>query len=315
MLGPIFQFIAANNKSLSKIISGPAVTNCNLIIDLEDALKNVLFPSQTANLKQAGRRNVLRVFQTTKVENQNIGIRINALNSEEFEKDILFLAQIKKSFFWKYIVVPKVESQQDILYYKGVLARQEISYKELIPIVETISGAENLTDILKVKDLFTHCFWGHHDYNFDADKWPFFEHQHKEYWDITTPLIQKLTAANINYINSPVSKFENDCLVKSIFFKLDQLCGGRFGQSAISYQQVKKFTFLRETNYFLQHSIKQLNIVDVNEKIQLAKITINSFEARYNADTSFSFNLEEQLFISPHQYFSAKRFLEEILVC
>ena len=80
------------------------------------------------------------------------------------------------------VFLPKVESYSDVLKLKDDL--KDFKTKIII-ISETVKGLENLSSILAQDNinLIQGVHYGHFDYCYDADIWPFTEPFHFEYWD------------------------------------------------------------------------------------------------------------------------------------
>jgi citrate lyase beta subunit len=312
VLNEIFQFIAANSQSLHSVVTGNTAYKTCLIIDLEDALQNILSPSETPGIKESARKNV---YETVGRLDKNFdftrtGIRINTIHSPEFEKDLHLLSVF--NIQWACIVLPKIESAAEVENYRKIFQQNGILYKELLPVIETVKGLEKAEQIFfhaPEKD-YKRTFWGHHDYNLDAGLWPFVDNDSEMYWQLTARLINTLKHKGYGYINGPITKFNNSDFIKSVLYRTALLCGdGPFDQAALSYAQVQTFNTYRAD---MNTNPKLELIVQEKDEAGLAIETMRDFEKFYTVSRSFALDFSGRQFISPHQYLCAKRFLKKI---
>lgn len=316
MIREVFQFIAGNSPSLSEILLTIPPENHSLVLDMEDALQNVLQAEQTAGLKAAARSHLAKcILHRQGMIRQHLGIRINAMTTSEFQKDLELLIALGPSVTWHCIIVPKVSSYEELKDYVSIFKLHGIQYKELIPIIETVKGLQNVAAIFgrKVSDsLFHRAFWGHHDYNLDAGNWPFAEHEDADYWRLTGNFTSLLKRNGYGYINGAICCFNNTTLLRNILARIYRLYGNEFDQAALSYGQAELFRSLQNN----RKPIGSLNLnrktISQEESIRLAEQTLLLFERKHRADKSFVTDKEDGFFISPQMYLAARRFLQSI---
>jgi citrate lyase beta subunit len=243
----IFQFVSP--LSLKTFLSA-SLPNNSIIYDLEDGVQDVMNPDNNSLLKETARLNLLGYLKKNAAKNKQIkvGFRINTLSGEEFKHDLEFLSEINKYCNIQYLLLPKINSKREIKEYKNYFSDCSISFKELIPIIETVNGYESIKDLFSAppSDIFHRAFWGHHDYNLDARNWPFAEYYSSEYWRLTTHLIRMIEKANYSYINGAVLQINNDGMLKKIAGVLSGICKKDFDMTALSYSQVKVLSGLKD---------------------------------------------------------------------
>jgi len=85
MLSEIFQFIPADtHRTIEEILD-----SVTIIFDLEDSLKDVINDEKTDLLKENGRLKLNENLIThSNIIDKKIGIRINAINGNEFKSDL-----------------------------------------------------------------------------------------------------------------------------------------------------------------------------------------------------------------------------------
>ena len=315
MLNAIFQFIAATDPSVEKTLSGPLLPNTSVIFDLEDSLQNIFSPKETPHLKANGRRNILDQLQSpvSELKNKNLGVRINSFRSREFENDIRSLSEANKKINWKYIFLPKTEYKNDIEFYLKRFHEHSISFDELIPIIETVKGLDNIKNIFSdpPEKHFNKAILGHHDYNLDAGNWPFYDQRSKEYWTLTKRFIKHLENNGYGYINGPVLKINDDTFLKNIVSATKMLCTRSFSQATISFRQVKTLTTLHTIAPIPYSSIVATSKLKRSDKTQMAKKVIGEFKKYQLKGKGFSVDTTRQLFISPQQYMAAINYLKK----
>src|SRR5258705_13985445 len=100
------------------------------MFDIEDGIQDVINPAQTSQLKQSARLKLFSELQNNafRITNYQFGIRINSCRTKEFQHDLKFLAETSKIIRWKYIVVPKINSKDEIEHYFKTFHENNISF-------------------------------------------------------------------------------------------------------------------------------------------------------------------------------------------
>ena len=77
---------------------------------------------------------------------------------------------------------------------------------EVVPMVETKDGVQNLSAILeqdRARKLIDKIHYGHFDFCLDSKIWPLPDPNHKKYWNIILPIIDILKKHNKIFVNTP----------------------------------------------------------------------------------------------------------------
>ena len=117
MIKEIIQFAVVNTTNMvNSILNNRQAFGTTVVFDLEDGLQNVFDIKQSENLKEETRNLLFNAINDRNEKTiSEYGIRINALSSAEFYNDLKFLRGLNKNVKWKYVVVPKINSQNDVV--------------------------------------------------------------------------------------------------------------------------------------------------------------------------------------------------------
>lgn len=169
-----YHFVKYNESTSLDTLVAQTDNKTTLCFDFEDSIQDCLNPANTPALKTNYRNYFKTIIAKCKLDinKVNIGIRLNAIDSPEYLLDLVVLAEIKSV---STIFIPKVSNSKQIENLQNDLDKNSISYNEIIPVVETKSGLNNLGEILKFNlDKIGGVAFGHCDYNFDNSNYPFF---------------------------------------------------------------------------------------------------------------------------------------------
>jgi len=229
----VYQFIKYNQKTETDHIKNYRDNRIIICFDFEDGIQNCFDHEKTILLKEAHRdyfASVISKFQS----DIKIGVRINSTDRLELQKDILKIKNINIHS----IFLPKIESTNEIAEIIAKLDDNKISYKEIIPIIESKKGLINIKNIVGESDIRNIAF-GHCDYNMSLNILPFFHHENFEYWKWVNELISNTKHKNICFINSPYLTINKDCFFSSMIEHLKILSENNFGQITLSNAQTE----------------------------------------------------------------------------
>ncbi len=314
MLNNIFQFIAVSNSgSLYKIVKGSSDTKVIIVFDVEDGVQDVINPSNTQQLKQIARQKLFSEIQNNafQLNNNQFGIRINSLCTNEFKHDLKFLIEASKMIHWRCIVVPKINSKDEINHYFKTFHENNISFTELIPIIETVQGFNSLSEIFSnlPTEKFHRAFWGHHDYNLDAGHFPFIEQASGKYWKLTKQLIRALEKRGFGFGGGVFTELNNDQFLIKIISMLASVCTLDFGFAALGFRQAKVLSSINGIAPLPYLDLPAENEMTDDDKIHFAEETIELFKKNQLEERSFSIIQSDRKLISPQQYIAASKFL------
>jgi len=298
----IYQYISSivSNKALLRLASKTA-ESAKIIIDLEDSVYDPNSCKRTKYLKDIGRTNLYKLF----IDNPYLkfGVRINSINSNDFNLDILLLNKLK-SVEWDFIILPKVDSYD--LLERYIVALEKIIYKEIIIIIESKKGVKNISSILtgNISNKISKVHFGHYDYFLDSTTFPIPNQTNTEFWKISEQLISIVESNGYLYIHSPINKLNDPSLISEIYYKLGKICTSNFGMTSISYGQTMQMQNIHSSSY------NELILKDPKfNKKTYAENLILQFDKYRNRKFSFSRDYEDGIFITPHDYHAARNFL------
>lgn len=216
------------------------ISNCDAIFtfDLEASIQDISSKHASLLLKAKHRKILQYILNNKELDkSKKYAIRINELNSDDFFLDIDFLKNIKNITLHT-ILIPKIKSKEEVLYVHDLLTKKKIQYKGLAVFIETKQGFDNLQSIISLKlNGFEKIIFGHADYNFDNNFFPFFHQNTYEYWSWVQQIVQIAEKYNFTFINSPCFYLKDYLLFNKMLSKLSHLCKNNYGQLTLSYKQ------------------------------------------------------------------------------
>lgn len=305
----ILQFMAIQRADLLKRLVQKAKSVSSLLVfDLEDTLYD-FDDDQTNNIKAWGRLELIKLAHLVKdlPSRKKIGVRINQFSSKYFDQDVKTLFEIQKNWELEMVVIPKIETKDILEKALFCLDKANISFNECVPIVETIRGMENLASIAthtKIKRII----YGHNDYSFDLNHWPFLNEDNKKFWEMVDPFIKTVEELGVQYVHPPIFSLSSRDVFEQALCQLKNRCRRPYGVMTINTKQTFllnqiEMTDLKKSAYFFKNST-----YSSEEKIQRAKLIENLFLGKKNR---FIIDTKNNQFITPHMFRAAQRFLEE----
>ncbi|MBS1494398.1 MAG: hypothetical protein JST55_12860 [Bacteroidetes bacterium] len=304
----IYHFINYNRNDLSDYIKRLGKLRPVVCFDLEDSVQDLLHPKRNSALKIIARKKLLEIFNSCNFPDTKIGIRLNSFHSSEFILDIKLLSELNKIVHINSLLIPKSESNSDVEKLTSILSDLKIEVDEVIPIIETQKGFENLQSMLENKsEKVKQIAFGHCDFNIDKNIFPFHHQNSREYWNWVKEFLSILESHNIEFVNSPYLKLNDSYSFNSMLSKLNHFCNGSFGQISLTYKQTELCSEYDSSYKDLNGFDKKLTGVEISE---YAKRIIDDFESN-NKSKGFSVTSANKTLISPHEYISAKKYLRE----
>ncbi len=301
-----YQFIKYNKKTTLNHLKKYFENNVILCFDFEDSIDNwVDFSQKNAN-KQSYRNLFIKIYnnQLQKININKIAIRLNN-DSIELENDLRTFKGISVNS----ILFPKVEKISEIENLVKLLQKFNITYKEIIPIIESSVGISILYDLCDI-DYINKIGFGHNDYNLSINIFPFFHQQSYEYWKWINKIQSILKNKNISFINSAFLELDNHNFFQSMIVHLKNKFGNNFGQFTLSSKQSKICNNISniKNNTSLKKLLKErLNLFN-DENI--AKEYIRNYEFANNGK-GFSILNPNRTIFSPQEYLAAKNCIKK----
>lgn len=300
----IYQFIDSSRVRNVDYIN--SLINCNTIIcfDLEDSIKSD--KNNYQQIRTSVLNNISELICNYKIS--EIGIRINSTQSEVYQEDIYRISKLINEYCHINIFLPKVSTSSDFIKTTNALRSSKIQKFEVIPIIESKNGMNNLRDILLIKSpYFSKIAFGHCDYNLDCNYFPFFHQDSNEYWNWVNNLISAC-GNEITFLNSPYLNLKDDDYLMKILTRLKNM-SGKSGQITLSLRQSKVCSSFNQQDYkFIDHPKSIVNVKDVKN---FAMDLVNKFEKYKVEGKNFAIVPETKNLISPQEYNKAKEIIRK----
>lgn len=285
-------------KSFSEIQEAGGI----VCFDFEDSIDFSDSSSETGR-KIDHRKKIISWLQSTGLDffTQKIGFRINSINAILYKSDIEAL----KSFpYPASIFIPKTEDKALL---EKVLADIGFPANEVIPVIETVRGMDNLFDILSVSDSrVQNIAFGHCDYNLSLGIFPFAHHDSSMYWEWVKTLCVCCHKMGKGLIHSPVLALNDFAFFNSCLFEAN-LLQASVGQIVLCRNQAE---------WCIHFDKHQKNGRSLNQKENLdvclfAEKLIFDFEKFLLSQRAFAVT-PDRILISPQEYRAALQYLNEI---
>ena len=286
------------------------------ILDLEDSAQDPFDKNATRELKINARKNFLELVGSKSWSGDefdcSIYVRINSISTEFYEEDIDTVIKIHNAGFpIKGIFLPMVDSYDDIEKTHLLLAERKKTNKrllEIIPMIETKAGMDNLNLLLKSdvnSSKFSKVHYGHFDYCLDANLWPFPDPDLDTFWDLVNPMIDLILKYNKTYIHTPFP-FPNDT---SLFWAISRHLKKLYPNDEIWVCTLNsELSLSKDIDNSIELKISSPNYSKDLNIHEARKIKNQFLEGRANRR---SFGVSNSRFIPPHQFFVAESYLKK----
>jgi len=298
-----YQFIKYNENTSIEHIEKVSRTGAVICFDFEDGIFNPIEMNLTSSLKEKARLHFDTLYSLICNFNKDIkvGIRLNNFKTSEFEKDLIIInGKIFDSIF-----IPKIEQPEDIQLIIGKLNEFKIEYKNLIPIIESKQGSENLVNIIQNQNLSKIAF-GHCDYNLDIDSYPFFHQDSWEYWKWISVIIANIENKGIQLINSPYLNTDNETffcsMLEYITGKNNHFCG----QVTLSTRQSELCKLRICSEKYFTEFLENKNNISVDKQLALELV----YEFEHN-NKQKGLSKSNKRFISLQEYIASKKIISD----
>ncbi len=292
-------------KNIDKnfIVFFEKVENCDGIIcfDFEDSISSSK-QNQTNFLKNSHRESIIKGLKdiSSRIKLTQIGFRINGTETINYNNDIKAISILGNV---NCVFLPKVENYKQV---EKLLKDISQSVIEIIPIIETNKGFENIKEILSLKDSrFIRIAFGHCDFNLSNKYFPFFHQNTAEYWNWIKQLVYYTKFAGKQIINSPLLNLEDEEYFSKVLFK-NKSFDNITGQITLCLKQTLLcYNIKQYPDLSLIYAIK-----NNYNKLEIASEIIKKFE-EYKIDNRFFAIDEKRVLISPQEYELAKKVLKK----
>lgn len=306
-----FEFLAAGEPRLTeRLVRSSAPLGATVVLDLEDALWDLEDEQRTAALKADGRRNLLALAARNErlFAGQPVGVRVNRLRGPDAAEDLEALEALPPGVSLSCVMVTKIESPDDVRGWVEEFNRRAIRYGELVPIVETVAGLANL-DAICVAARSAGVRWlvyGHYDFCLDAGWWPFPELDDAEYWRHVAPLVARIEAAGLGFVQPPFFHLRDLDRFAAVLTRLAGVSGRTFGAITLGRAQTAV-----AARFAPVATAPQPAAAAPGDPIELARRICADYSAKRRG-LSFAIDRRGGEFISPHLYLAARRQLDRL---
>ena len=305
----IFQYVPLiRARALERILPRVIGSGASAVMDLEDSVQDPLYPENTPLLKAEARKGLINLIakHPALFSNREVYVRVNSMRSDEYDKDMDEICSLVPKFSPAGVFLPMVESSEDVKRCYERLRDSGYSDFTIVPIIETVSGLDNLDEILAPHAGTTvkYVHYGHFDYCLSAEMWPFPRQNSRAFWHLVDALVQRVEDCGCFYIHTPFPELDNADMFRAVRARLAKVCRKELSLSALNLDQAL-VDFSLESSSFLD---EELDLSD-HELGALACETIAAYEGHRASKRSFS--IDAHLFIPPHEYWAAKTYLRK----
>jgi hypothetical protein len=270
-----------------------------------------LNPDRTLELKAKARQILVQVLTKLSAcpEPLSINLRINGIDTEYFEEDLLMLERTKNLVEWNAIFLPKINSATILDSF--ILSLKGTRYREIVPLAEHIEFFRNSDEIMqKCKELPVKTVqFGHWDYFLSVEEFPTPQPDDVKLWEMADRCIAIAESNEFNYIHTPFPYLMDHPRFRKMAALVDKKTTLPFGLAVLSFSQAQEVrNGLEQTEPF----VPTIYSYTEEEMKYQAECIVDVFEHR--DDPQYSFNIDNSMFrfCAPHEYLSALRFLTKI---
>jgi hypothetical protein len=300
-----YQFIKFQENGFADYCTKIKKFNGIYCVDFEDSVKsdNVL---KTISLKKSNKNSFINLIAKERhaLDFSQLGFRMNSKDSDLYMDDLKTLLSINTDF--NCLFIPKVNNVEQMKDYFNQL--KDVKCHEIIPIIETIDGFENLESIVRFENKrFNKIAFGHCDYNLSMNCFPFIHQTNFKYWQWIGRFAEVLSSAKISFINSPFLDLNNERVFKGVLSRLTDSFDN-VGQISLCIKQTEI------CSRFSNAIDDPFDFPDLEAKSasMIAKEIIERYESNRIENKSFAMLKHNRVLISPHEYSTARIFADEI---
>ncbi|HEY8238961.1 MAG TPA: aldolase/citrate lyase family protein [Candidatus Limnocylindrales bacterium] len=316
-----FLFLALRTPELTaRLVRAAARSRATVVLDLEDALWDVTDPARTAELKATGRATLVALARDHPelFRRQPVGVRVNRVAGDDAEQDFEAIERVSALVPVACVVIPKVESADDIAAARTRIRRLGLPPEAIVPILETRSALAALDSLLPAARSagVEWIVFGFFDFALDSGWWPFPDRHGDELWAVIRPFLERVEDAGMRYIEAPYAQVDDDAGLVRILDRLERTCDREFGvltvglgQASVAQRFAAGRALVRVGSAVGAPGHAGVAAGPVRDALDQALRVVEVYDARHRPDTSFVFDPETGQFIPPHVYLGARRYL------
>ncbi|MCU7496531.1 MAG: hypothetical protein HF314_07790 [Ignavibacteria bacterium] len=303
----VFHFTRPSKELIveySRRISAYGAVVC---FDFEDILMDLSIHSYSEEERATLRSAIAETLEALSRQQggPKVGVRLNSISSIHFENDLRILKRLSPRIFLDAVFLPKVEASEELSAAIEVLHEEGIKFGEIIPVIETKCGMENLKRVFSIKDSeFKKIAFGHCDFNRDNNYFPFFHQDTEKYWQWINQILSCAEGYNKIFVNSPYLRLEDAEGFTRMLMRLKGKTPNGIGQITLAENQTKMCAEFKSHRVTLENAIA----VRPQDKLRKAIEIISDFENNRIPNKSISVN-NKRILISPHEYAAAVEYM------
>jgi hypothetical protein len=285
------------------------------VLDLEDSVQCVFDAQRSRELKKTARSGLLQLAvvlgqKLNQREMSRILVRINGRHTEHYAADIRALASCYSLGFKPGIVLPKVETPEDLSKCAADLQSACGMHPSVNPILETGCAMKAVPEILAHQAAAWDgepggvTFFGYFDYALDIGQWPLLSPFQHEFWNLTLPVREAVENAGLLYVHPPLQEIGTTHGLQRIKAMLLNTGSRPAGMASLGMQQTEALRQHVEPT-MMAFDVPRLAFHDAAER---ARWVVQQFESARCSRRSFA--VADGYFISPHEYLLARNHLQ-----
>jgi citrate lyase beta subunit len=280
------------------------------VLDLEDSVQCVFDAERNQRLKEQARhglRQLAPVLAARGVAPGQVLVRINHARTAHYTADLAAVGDCFAAGFFPEVLLPKVEQPEDLLRCQNSLPAAAGRLAQVTPLIESLQGVARLQEILSTKMAASPCaVFGYFDYAVDAGHWPIHSQFSAAFWKLSLQVRETMEQHGVRYIHSPYPHLTDEVGLLKIKSMLQATGSAAFGMCSLSSAQ--STVIERPVPPGLMRFESEVFSGTAASFRARAEWVVQLFE--FGRANKRSFAISEGYFISPHEYWLAKQFLE-----
>jgi citrate lyase beta subunit len=307
----------------STILPGPAFRRftrriesrgVQVVFDLEDTHWDPDDPVRTAERKSTARRLLLDLAAGEPAGGKTpLTVRVNGLRTKEFPEDLALLGELASRRPLRCVVLPKVEDADMVGMFLELSAQVGAPCPEVIPLIETGRGVQNLGSILTdLRKRFgagpvRRVMYGAFDHCLDTGRWPFWEQVSGEFWEFLEGFVERVEGGGFSYVHTPIDAIADKGFFRQVIARLRTVCHRPYVVSSLVEMQILAAL---EPLTGVPALVPRRLAVTAQEAHARARRVVSAYAQRKRLDAGFVIDARLGRFISPHEVVAARAYLE-----
>ena len=302
-------------RALPRLIRRIESRGVQVVYDLEDTHWIPTDAGHTTELKHRARLDLAELLESPFATGSSFGVKVNALGTDDGDRDIALLASLLPRHRLHAIILPKVESAATVAAFLRVCEAAGVTFEEVVPLIETTGGVDRVDDLLQglakanPRLPVRRIMYGANDHCLDSGRWPFWRQDEREFWETVRRLVGAIEAHGFGYVHTPFAGLQATVDFAVVIQRLTTICENRFTISTLDEAQTTTALRYRDGVPSTPGAPRDASLSD-GEALALAHRVVKLFEERRGRDHGFVIDSRDGRFIPPHEYVAALRHIE-----